>query len=216
MSNMERNIKITPVKGVTVVKGDKIIDKEIFLVEIIYSKAPGKVFIGFSSKEDQGANVKKTDLSYKVQFSTVSLAKKFVVVNIFDLMVRIPLKTLITEEILENKGAKITRPNKCIPWIDINDPVVFELLFKSVDTLRGSKIFHEGSVSRSFNSLPIVVPYKDEEPLIDPDKVEEVQEEDIPEIKFNSDKVDEEVLGWDDEDQDVILEEMLLNDPYQD
>lgn len=216
MSNMERNIEITPLVGVTVFRNREITDHQVNLVEISYPKNPGKVSRGFSTKSEEG--VTKADLSVRVQFSAVTLAKAYVVVNVGDLMVQIPLKTLITEEILEDEGINITRPKGKVSWIDINDSAVFELLFKSVKTLtRSPKVIYKSSVARSYNPIPIVVPYKHQEPLIDPDKVEKVQEEDlIPEIEFNSDKVDEEVLGWDDEDQDVILEEMLLKDPYQD
>ena len=216
MSNMERNIEITPLVGVTVFRNREITDHQVNLVEISYPKNPGKVSRGFSTKSEEG--VTKADLSVRVQFSAVTLAKAYVVVNVGDLMVQIPLKTLITEEILEDKGIKINRPKGKVSWIDINNTAVCELLFKSVKTLtRSPKVIYKSSVARSYNPIPIVVPYKHQEPLIDPDKVEKVQEEDlIPEIEFNSDKVDEEVLGSDDEDQDVILEEMLLKDPYQD
>lgn len=213
MSNMERNIKITPLVGVTVFKDKKVTDDQINLVEISYPGNPGKVFRGLSAESDlKGA--RQTDLSVRVQFSAVTLAKSYVVVNVGDLMVQIPLKTLITEEILEDKGIEITRPRGKVSWININNHAVFELLFKSV---KAPKVFHEGSVTRSYNPIPIVVPYKHEEPLIDPDKVEKVQEEDdlIPEIKFNSDKVDEEFPEWDNEDQNAIfLEGLELIDPY--
>lgn len=214
MSNMERNIKITPLVGVTVFKDKKVTDDQIKLVEISYPGNPGKVFRGLSAESDlKGA--RQTDLSVKVQFTAVTLAKSYVVVNVGDLMVQIPLKTLITEEILEDEGIKITRPKGKVSWIDINDTAAYRFLCKSLT--RSPKVFYKSSVARSYNPIPIVVPYKHEEPLIDPDKVEKVQEEDdlIPEIEFNSYEVDEEVLGWDDEDQDVILEEMLLKDPYQ-